>query len=69
MDNVGSVGRLPTVWGNVPQRNKHFTGRTEIITELRGRLSSSVAAVLPQALQGMGGVGKTQVAIEYVYRY
>jgi len=68
-DNTGSVGRLPTVWGNIPQRNKHFTGRTEIITQLRERLSSSVAAVLPMALQGMGGVGKTQVAIEYAHRY
>ncbi len=66
------------IWGNVPQRNKNFTGRAEILASLREGLSSSVTAVLPRgmqetvlphALQGMGGVGKTQVAIEYAHRY
>ena len=72
------AGPAPTIWGNVPQRNKNFTGRDEILSSLREGRSSSVTAVLPQglqgtvlphALQGMGGVGKTQVAIEYAYRY
>jgi hypothetical protein len=62
-------GPAPAVWGNVPQQNKNFTGRPEILGLLRDGLSSKVTAVLPHALQGMGGVGKTQVAIEYAYRY
>ena len=62
-------GRVPQVWGNVPQRNKNFTGREDILMQLRSGLASSVTVVLPHALQGMGGVGKTQVAIEYAYRY
>ena len=71
-------GSAPAIWGNVPQRNKNFTGRDEILGKLKEGLSSSVTAVLargvqetvlPHALQGMGGVGKTQVAIEYAYRY
>jgi len=61
--------RVPAVWGGVPQRNKNFTGRREILDQLRQGVSSSVTAVLPHALQGMGGVGKTAVAIEYAYRY
>jgi Tetratricopeptide repeat/NB-ARC domain len=63
------VLRVPAVWGNVPQRNKNFTGRQEILERLRQGVSSTVTAVLPHALQGMGGVGKTAVAIEYAYRY
>jgi tetratricopeptide (TPR) repeat protein len=61
---------IPTIWGNVPQRNKNFTGRDDILVQLRrGVASSTITAVLPHALQGMGGVGKTAVAIEYAYRY
>jgi tetratricopeptide (TPR) repeat protein len=62
-------GAVPAVWGNVPQRNKNFTGRGDILGVLRQGLSSSVAVVLPHALQGMGGVGKTAVAVEYAHRY
>jgi hypothetical protein len=60
---------VPTIWGKVPQRNKNFTGREDILDQLRHGVSSSVRAVLPHALQGMGGVGKTAVATEYAWRY
>jgi tetratricopeptide (TPR) repeat protein len=57
------------VWGHVPQRNKNFTGRTDLLVELRMRLMEKTTAVLPQAVYGLGGVGKTQLAMEYAYRY
>ncbi len=62
------------MWGNVPPRNKNFTGRADILERLHGGASSNVTAVLPgeplpKALQGLGGVGKTAVAIEYAHRY
>jgi len=62
------------IWEGVPLRNKNFVGREAIFSRLRQRPSSKVAAALPedpppQALQGLGGVGKTAVAIEYAYRY
>lgn len=60
---------MPQVWGNVPQRNKNFTGRDDILVRLRDGLAKSVTVVLPHALQGLGGVGKTQVAIEFAHRY
>ncbi|GIJ53241.1 FxSxx-COOH system tetratricopeptide repeat protein [Virgisporangium aurantiacum] len=60
----------PAVWGNVPTRNPVFTGRRELLEQLERRLQTeSVAAVLPQALHGEGGVGKSQIAIEYAYRH
>ena len=62
-------GRIPEVWGGVPQRNKNFTGRDALLAHLRAAMASEVTAVLPHALHGFGGVGKTQVAIEYAYRY
>lgn len=60
---------VPIVWGNVPQRNKNFTGRDDLLLELRERVTSKVTAVLAHALHGMGGVGKTQLVVEYAYRY
>lgn len=62
---------LPAIWGNVPQRNRNFTGREQLLEELRQRVNASTPAVVaqPQAFYGLGGVGKTQLAIEYAYRY
>jgi tetratricopeptide (TPR) repeat protein len=65
----GAVG-VPLIWGNVPQRNKNFTGRSELINELRNRIvAQERTALVPRALYGLGGVGKTQLAIEYAYRF
>jgi len=63
------MGRIPEVWGGVPQQNKNFTGREDLLRQLWSGLGTEVTAVLPQALHGMGGVGKTQLAIEFAYRY
>ncbi|HKR51479.1 MAG TPA: FxSxx-COOH system tetratricopeptide repeat protein, partial [Pseudonocardiaceae bacterium] len=59
--------RLAAVW-NVGPRNPGFVGRDATLGQLRERLRSAGTAVV-QALHGMGGVGKTQLAIEYAYRY
>ena len=60
---------IPEVW-NVPTRNAAFTGRNEVLERLREQLvGTSRAVVLPLALYGLGGVGKTQVALEYAHRY
>ncbi|MFE1800364.1 FxSxx-COOH system tetratricopeptide repeat protein [Streptomyces sp. NPDC059517] len=58
----------PRLWGSVPQRNRNFTGREDLLEQLNRRLTEGVTAVLPEALHGMGGVGKSQIAIEHVYR-
>ncbi len=60
-------GVLPGVW-NVGPRNPGFVGRDATLEQIRERLRFGGTAVV-QALHGMGGVGKTQLAIEYAYRY
>lgn len=59
----------PLIFGNVPPRNPNFTGRDELLDQLTKRLSSGTTAVLPSALHGLGGIGKTQMATEYIYRH
>lgn len=57
------------VWGNVPKRNEDFTGRHDLLIDLRHRIVGSPFARPPHVLHGAAGTGKTQLAIEYVYRY
>ncbi|RFU18916.1 SARP family transcriptional regulator [Geodermatophilus marinus] len=64
----GSTGRLAQAW-KVPARNPHFTGRDGMLVELRRRLSAEEPMLVVQALYGLGGVGKTQLALEYAHRY
>jgi tetratricopeptide (TPR) repeat protein len=68
-DPLPSLPAIPSIWGNVPQRLKNFTGREDVLARLRETVSRKVTVVLPHALQGMGGVGKTALAIEYAHRY
>jgi hypothetical protein len=62
-------GALPGIW-NVPhRRNPNFTGREELLESLRAALTSDRTAAVTQAISGLGGVGKTQLAVEYAYRH
>ncbi|WP_424535636.1 FxSxx-COOH system tetratricopeptide repeat protein [Sphaerisporangium viridialbum] len=62
--------RAKPVITNLPTRNALFTGRGSLLEKLRDQLiGGSTTAVLPQALHGLGGIGKSQVALEYAYRF
>ena len=63
--------RPAAVWRMAWPRNPNFVGRVEDLALLWEQFAggSAMTAVLPQALQGLGGVGKTQLAVEYAYRH
>jgi hypothetical protein len=60
------------------RRNPHFTGQEELLAQLDLQLAGArgqhptaahrAALTQPQALKGLGGIGKTQIALEYAYR-
>jgi hypothetical protein len=58
---------------NLPSRNPVFTGRAELLDQLHERLhpgqAAAVIQVQAQALHGLGGIGKTQLALEYPHRH
>src|SRR5712692_3909995 len=62
---------LPSIW-NIPYpRNSLFIGREALLAQLRQQLQAGQATALsqPQAISGLGGIGKTQIAVEYAYRF
>jgi hypothetical protein len=62
---------LPHIW-NIPYpRNPFFTGRDDLLTYLSTSLKAGHVAALmqPKAISGLGGIGKTQIAVEYAYRH
>jgi tetratricopeptide (TPR) repeat protein len=62
-------GSFPIIW-NVPYlQNRNFTGRDDVLKYLRSSLTSGNYAALTQAISGLGGVGKTQIATEYAFRH
>ena len=73
------VGAEQRIVGQIPIRNRNFTGREELLDRLGAALQAGSmtrvlqslpkgASVMPPALQGLGGVGKTQLVTEYVHR-
>ncbi len=67
-----------SLWSVPYPRNPHFTGRDEILDLLDQHLSPEgcheqvitrrAALAQPQVIKGLGGIGKTQIALEYAYR-
>jgi transcriptional regulator with XRE-family HTH domain len=59
------------LWHLPYQRNPLFTGREAIFQRLHEALNAGRMGAMPQvqAISGLGGIGKTQTALEYLYRF
>jgi nuclear transport factor 2 (NTF2) superfamily protein len=70
-EKAPSPSKPQRVW-NIPHlRNDYFTGREEILAELHARFKANNATALSQrhAMSGLGGIGKTQIAVQYAYEH
>ncbi|MFD0774596.1 FxSxx-COOH system tetratricopeptide repeat protein, partial [Streptomonospora algeriensis] len=68
-DAAERVGSRPVIMNHVPKPNPNFTGREDLLLNLRGRIKKTTTTLVPFALHGMGGVGKSQAAVEFVHRF
>jgi hypothetical protein len=62
---------FPELW-NVPRRhNAFFTGRASVLQQLADgfQIEKGQGTILPQAITGLAGMGKTQTAAEYAYLF
>src|SRR5690348_745212 len=65
-----TVTALATSFHNPPlKRNPYFTGRRSQLNQLHILLMAGKQVALTQAISGLGGIGKTQLALEYAYQY
>jgi tetratricopeptide (TPR) repeat protein len=60
------TGRSPRVWNLSSPGN--FVGRSRILDDLQARFAASPNRICVQALTGLGGAGKTRLALEYANR-
>ncbi len=70
-----SLTKMPMLWTVPYVRNPYFAGRDTLLDQIAQHFSPErandqrrVALIQPQAIKGLGGIGKTQVAVEYAYR-
>lgn len=67
----GTTGSYQRIWsGEIPARNLNFTGRVAELETLRANLIFKGRPTPPaQVILGMGGVGKTEIATEYIHAH
>ena len=71
LDKAGTTPAItPTTLSSLPPLSTIFTGREDVLSKMRHYFSLSTASGLSQqhifVLYGMGGAGKTQIALKFV---
>jgi transcriptional regulator with XRE-family HTH domain len=69
---AGQAPQLPQIIDNLPfKQNPFFTGRETELEQLREQLqvTGTAAITQPISISGLGGIGKTELALEYAHRY
>lgn len=66
---IDTNGGMPL--NNLPQQNKYFSGRKDQLKSINEFFikTDHTTVNICQTVSGLGGVGKTQLAIEYAHRY
>jgi transcriptional regulator with XRE-family HTH domain len=68
-EDISEMLPSPHFWSVPFRRNPYFTGREALLAHLADLLAPTSAIRLPIALTGLGGIGKTQTAVEFAYRH
>lgn len=62
-------GSTPPIW-HIPEDNPFFIGHEEDINSLHSAFTiDQTGSVIQHVLNGLGGIGKTQMAIKYAHRH
>jgi DNA-binding CsgD family transcriptional regulator len=65
--NITINNQTKTAIFNLPLRNTNFTGRKQALIKIKEHLNQQKSGVVTQVICGFGGIGKTQLAIEFAY--
>ena len=68
-DDVRRVRRAEEVRGNLMGRNSRFIGRQQRLEKLHSWVLSSATIGVVTAVHGLGGIGKTELVVQYAYQW
>src|SRR4051812_7082004 len=69
-EHLTDADRVPAVWNLPYQRNPNFTGRGRLLADVGRAFEGGKAGLARvQTIVGLGGIGKTQLAVEFCYRH
>jgi hypothetical protein len=64
---LGQPASRPPIWKVPHPPNPNFTGRDDLLEALHGSGTEAQPVVLTQVLRALGGIGKTQLALDVIF--